>query len=48
MFHSAWCMLGLLFTTEDGGGMFLRNIGEILPDYGVTLQNTELSCFMGL
>jgi hypothetical protein len=24
---------GLLFNPEDGGCMFLQNIGELLPDY---------------
>jgi hypothetical protein len=26
-------MLGSLFYPEDGGRMFLRNIGKLLPDY---------------
>jgi hypothetical protein len=26
-------LLGLLFDSEDGGSTFLRNGGEVLPDY---------------
>jgi hypothetical protein len=26
-------LFGLLFDIEDGGGMFLRNFGRILPGY---------------
>jgi hypothetical protein len=28
--------LGLLFEPEDGGRMFLRNVGKFLPDYAVS------------
>jgi hypothetical protein len=31
--HSAYSMLGLLFDLEAGGGTFLRNVFEPLPDY---------------
>jgi hypothetical protein len=26
-------LLGLLFYPEDGGNMFLRNVGSLSPDY---------------
>jgi hypothetical protein len=28
-------LLGLLFSPHDGGGIFLRNIGRLAPDYKV-------------
>jgi hypothetical protein len=32
-------LLDLLFNPEDGGGIFLRNVGEFMRDYnGVTDQ----------
>jgi hypothetical protein len=30
---AACCWIGLLFDTEDGGCMFLCNVGKLLPDY---------------
>jgi hypothetical protein len=32
-FHLAFCLFSLLFNPVDGGNVFLRNVGDILPDY---------------
>jgi hypothetical protein len=29
----AGCSLDMLFDLEDGSSKFLRNVGELLPDY---------------
>jgi hypothetical protein len=31
--YPSGCMFGLLFDTEYGGNMFLRNVGKVLPNY---------------
>jgi hypothetical protein len=42
LFH-AGLLLGLLFNAEDGGDMFLRNIGWLSTNYnGIISQKTEL------
>jgi hypothetical protein len=33
-------LLGSLFNTEDGGDMFLRNVGAVSELYAVTTQMT--------
>jgi hypothetical protein len=35
-FFDAHLLLDLLFDLEDGGSAFLRNFGELLPDYPVS------------
>jgi hypothetical protein len=31
--HTSACFLGSLFDPEDGGSMFLPNVGKLLRDY---------------
>jgi hypothetical protein len=31
--HTSYCFLDLLFDPEDGGGIFIRNVGGFLPDH---------------
>jgi hypothetical protein len=38
----AGCLLGLLFRPEDGGNLFLRNIGSVSQDSTAVLQKMEL------
>jgi hypothetical protein len=33
LLNLACCMVALLFSPEDGGGMFCQNVTELLPDY---------------
>jgi hypothetical protein len=43
----ACCQLfGILFNTEDGGSVFLRNIGELLPDYMEKIPEDSILNFL--
>jgi hypothetical protein len=35
----AGCLLGLVIALEDGNSTFLRNVGELLPDYTESHSN---------
>jgi hypothetical protein len=37
------CLLGLLFSPEDGNSTFIRNNGKLLPDYTVSHPKRESS-----
>jgi hypothetical protein len=40
------CLLSLLFQPEDGGSTFLRNFGELMPDYTLIRQFISLHYFL--
>jgi hypothetical protein len=43
--HIACCLLGLFIVHKDGGSMFLRNTGELLPDHMVSHPKNHYSYF---